>query len=93
MIPYSPVELSATFCKALVLTYEGASDQMLHRYFSHRWKPLQPLIMYGRWAKMKPECKPSHAVWYAWKDRSWNQLSLTWRRELSAQLFLVVWLS
>ena len=70
-----------------MLTYEGAGEEMLHPYFSHRWKPLQPLAMYGRWAKIQPQCKPSHAVWYAWKDRSWNQLSLTWRRELSGQLW------
>ena len=87
MVPHSSVELSATFSKALVLTYEGACDELLNPYFSHRWKPLQPLTMYGRWAKMEPECEPEEAVWYAWKDRSSNQLSLIRRRELSAQLF------
>ena len=40
-----------------MLTYEGAGAEMLHPYFSHRWKPLQPLTMYGRWAKMKPEVR------------------------------------
>ena len=50
---------------------------MLIPYFNHRFKPLQPLQVFGRDATAEPKCKPSHAVWYAWKD---DELSaLLWR--------------
>ena len=51
-----------------MLTYEGADTSALMPYFSHRFRPLQPLQVFGRDAKADPPCPPSHAVWYAWKD-------------------------
>ena len=50
------------------MTYEGAEPSTITPYFSHRFRPLQPLVVYGRDAKQAPTCPPSHAVWYAWKD-------------------------
>ena len=54
----------------LILTYEAASTDMLYPYFNHRFAPLKPIQIFGRYAKGEPEFKPSHAVWYAWKDRT-----------------------
>ena len=51
-----------------MLTYEGASGDMLAPYLNHRFKPLVPLQVFGRDAKQAPTCRPAHAVWYAWKD-------------------------
>ena len=59
---------------------------MMTNYFSHRFKPLQPLQFFGRWAQGGPECRPSHAVWYAWKDRACSQFAIIWGVELSALL-------
>ena len=63
-------ELSATSAQLLVLTYEGAGNDMLYPYFNHRFAPLKPVQIFGRYAHGEPVCKPSHAVWYAWKDRT-----------------------
>ena len=57
----------------MVLTYEAAGVDMMMPYFSHRFKPLQPLQIYGCYAEGAPHCRPSHAVWYAWKDRTRSQ--------------------
>ena len=57
----------------LILTYEAAPTDMLYPYFNHRFAPLKPIEIFGRYAKGEPECKPSHAVWYAWKDRTSDQ--------------------
>ena len=56
------------FQQAIVLTYEGASTDQMVPYFSHRFRPLQPLQVFGRDAQGEPKCKASHAVYYAWKD-------------------------
>ena len=56
------------FQQAIVLTHEGTSTDQMVPYFSHRFRPLQPLTVFGRDAKAEPKCKPSHAVYYAWKD-------------------------
>ena len=57
----------------LVLTYEAAGGDMLNPYFNHRFAPLKPVQIFGRYALGEPTCKPSHAVWYAWKDSTCNQ--------------------
>ena len=57
----------------LVLTYEAAGVDRLVPYFNHRFAPLKPVQIFGRYAKGDPVCKPSHAVWYAWKDRTWSR--------------------
>ena len=73
----------------LILTYEAAPTEMLYLYFNHRFAPLKPIQIFGRYAKGEPVCKPSHAVWYAWKDRTSNQNDMVvfQRIELSAFLY------
>ena len=70
----------------MILTYEAAGTDMMTNYFSHRFKPLQPLHFFGRWAQGGPECKPPHAVWYAWKDRACSQFVIVWGTVLLALL-------
>ena len=53
----------------LVLTYEAAGVDRLYPYFNHRFAPLKPVQVFGRFAKGEPTCTSSHVVWYAWKDR------------------------
>ena len=65
-------ELSAIPAQMLVLTYEATSVDMLYPYFNHRFAPLKPLQIFGRYAKGEPVCNPTHAVWYAWKDRTFS---------------------
>ena len=78
------------FQQAIVLTHEGTSTDQMVPYFSHRFRPLQPLTVFGRDAKAEPKCKPSHAVYYAWKD---SELSaFFWRGGNSAMhLSLSFW--
>ena len=64
---------SASSAQMLVLTYEAAGVDRLVPYFNHRFAPLKPIQIYGRYAKGEPACKPMHAVWYAWKDFTGSQ--------------------
>ena len=57
----------------LVLTYEAAGDDRLVPYFNHRFAPLKPVLIFGRYAKGAPACKGCEAVWYAWKDSTCSQ--------------------
>ena len=64
-----------SFCRACslpqqasVLTHEGTDPALMGSYFSYRFKPLQPMAVFGRTATAEPPCPPSHAVWFAWKD-------------------------
>ena len=75
----------------MVLTYEPAGTDLMVNYFSHRFKPLQPLNMFGRWAEGGAQCRPSHAVWYAWKDRAFSQFVIVWETVLLALLFVFLY--
>ena len=63
------ISASVSSAQMLILTYEAAGVDRLYPYFNHRFAPLQPVEVFGRYAKAEPTCTSSHAVWYAWKDR------------------------
>ena len=69
------LELSTTPAQMLVVTYEAASVDMQDPYFTARFAPLKPVPVhiYGRYAEGEQTCTRSHAIWYAWKDRTSSQ--------------------
>lgn len=75
---FSLVRVFSLIAQMLVLTYEAAGTDRLVPYFNHRFAPLKPIQIYGRYAKAEPVCKPSHAVWYAWQDITCSQQE-SWR--------------
>ena len=70
---FSLARVFSLIAQMLVLTYEAAGADRLVPYFNHRFAPLKPITIYGRFAKGEPSCKPSHAVWYAWQDITCSQ--------------------
>ena len=52
-----------------MLTHElsDAASWDLGSYSEHFW-PVKPQLLYGRSAKMTPQCPVEHAVWYGWRD-------------------------
>lgn len=72
----------------LVLTYEAAGVDRLVPYFNHRFAPLKPIQIFGRYAKGEPACKPSHAVWYAWQDSTCSQHDIALNKS-SSQPFCI----
>ena len=61
---HSPVPL-----KVLVLTHElsDAASWDLGAYGTHFW-PVKPQLLFGRPAKLAPQCPVQHCVWYGWRD-------------------------
>ena len=55
--------------QVLVLTHElsDAASWDMGAYSSHFW-PVKPTLLYGRPAKLAPECPVNHCVWYGWRD-------------------------
>ncbi len=48
------------------MTHELSDD--VDDYLAQALWPLKPMLLFGRSAKASPVCKPSEALWYAWKD-------------------------
>ena len=83
--------VSASSAQMLVLTYEAAGVDRLYPYFNHRFAPLNPIMIFGRYAKGEPICPPSHAVWYAWQDSTCSHLTFCIEQiELSAFFYSTV---
>ena len=57
------------FLQVLVLTHLMADPVSTIPYLCHRTKPVRPVEICGRSAKMEPKCDPCEAVWYGWKHR------------------------
>ena len=59
----------ASALQVLVLTHEAASkEQWWEPYLRYRLAPCEPLIMYGRSAKLEPECKVQEALYWFGMD-------------------------
>ena len=58
--------------QVLGLTYESAPPECLGQYLGTIFKPLRPLMLYGRDASQQPQCKPKEAVYWGWKDTVWG---------------------
>ena len=53
----------------LILTHEcaDAASWDLGRWQEHL-HPVRPVLLFGRAARLPPECAVEHAVWYGWRD-------------------------
>ena len=58
--------------QVLGLTYESVLPEVLDQYLGTIFKPLRPLMLYGRDASQQPQCKPKEAVYWGWKDTVWG---------------------
>ena len=56
-------------CQALLLSHEGATGHELEPYFQQVVKPLDPLVLYGRFERRDPPCHKQECVYYCWRDR------------------------
>ena len=54
--------------QVLGLTYESVLPEVLDQYLGTIFKPLRPLMLYGRDASQQPQCRPKEAVYWGWKD-------------------------
>ena len=61
-------ELPALLQQVLSLTYESAPVESWQQYLGHVFRPVRPLMLYGRDASQQPQCHPTHAVYWGWKD-------------------------
>ena len=50
------------------MTHELAPLESRIPYLATVFQPLQPLVVYGRSARMEPECPGEEAVAWAWRD-------------------------
>ena len=62
------VALPALMQQVLGLTYESAPTETWEQYLGHIFKPLTPMMLYGRDASLQPRCPPTEAVYWGWKD-------------------------
>ena len=58
----------ASALRVLVLTHEAATKEQWEPYLRYRLAPCEPLIMYGRSAKLEPKCKVREALYWFWMD-------------------------
>ena len=54
--------------QVLGVTYESAPPECWDQYLGHIFKPLRPLMLYGRDASQQPRCSTYEAVYWGWKD-------------------------
>ena len=60
-------ELPALLQQVLSLTYESAPIESWQQYLGHVFRPVRPLMLYGRDASQQPRCLPTEAVYWGWK--------------------------
>ena len=58
--------------QVLGLTYESVLPEVLDQSLGTIFKPLRPLMLYGRDASQQPQCRPKEAVYWGWKDTVWG---------------------
>ena len=73
----------------LILTYEATSIDMMVPYFNHRFAPLKPIQIFGRFARGEPDCRPSFAVWYAWKDSICSHHDIIFEKKRAFSLLVI----
>jgi len=83
--------------KVIVLQHERADDVQQLPYLSTRFRGVPIREMLGRCAKLSPECKMQHAVFYGWrvpgKHRvrfEWNAVNLVFGRFALALMLLII---
>jgi hypothetical protein len=64
-----PYIVLTVYAQVLVLSHEKATHEELVPYLQHRFRPIVPLVLYGRAASLKPPCHKQECVCYFWRDR------------------------
>ena len=52
----------------MLLSHPAAQPEELEPYLATKLLPLEPVVLFGRSAKLDPPCHPQECVYYAWRD-------------------------
>ena len=64
--------------EALVLSHEGAPAPLWEPYLAHLFRPIKPMVLFGRDASLQPRIPVGDAVWFGWKDFDLGWVGLGW---------------
>ena len=58
--------------EALVLSHEDAPPPLWEPYLAHLFRPIKPLVLFGRDASLQPRTPVGNCTWFGWKDSKWT---------------------
>ena len=56
--------------QAIILTFDGADEDVWKPVLEKTLAPLRPLLLYGRNWRQEPQCARTEGVWFGWRDQA-----------------------